>query len=198
MILLLNHYLVQQRLFASRLHWVTTALLLLFWATIGYATWRYAGGSRVWAGWIVGIVAAATEETLFRGIIFGQLVQRWRLWPALLGSGLLFGAMHLINLTHQGGFVTGMQVLQAAAMGVMLAAMYMRAGSLLAPMVFHFSLDFCAVAIHGLSGTPAAATPSHLMLAGTLIWAMLYLGAAVVILYGSRKPWQLPAKLAKS
>lgn len=189
LILGLNHWLVHQRLHFHRLRGVTAGLLGLFWVLIIAGTWRWQGGLRVVDGVIVGIVAAATEEVMFRGIVFAQLRRHWGTWPAIVTSGLVFGALHLINLTHQGGFITLMQILQAAAMGMMLAAMYLRSGTLLAPMSFHFSLDFLAIAIHGTSGTPVGA--NSLLLTGSLIWVMIYLAATVVILYGSRKPWHL-------
>ncbi|WP_461213535.1 lysostaphin resistance A-like protein [Lacticaseibacillus sp. GG6-2] len=192
LILGVNRWLVHQKLHVTPLKWVTSILLLLFWLVIAVVTWKVAGGMRVVNGIVVGIVAAATEEVMFRGIVFAQLRKHWGMWPAIIVSGLLFGGLHLINLTHQGAFMTLMQNLQAAAMGMMLAALYLRSGSLLAPMSFHFSLDFIAVAIHGTSGTPVAT--QSMLLAGSLFWVMIYLAATVVILYGSRKPLRLLAK----
>ncbi len=192
LILGINYWLIHQPLHLPRLRWGTTLALVGFWVVIAAVTWHLHGGSRVLNGVVIGVVAAATEEVLFRGIVFAQLRRHWRMWPSIVVSGLLFGCLHLINLTHQGGFITLMQILQAAAMGMMLAAMYLRAGSLLAPMSFHFSLDFIAVAIHGTSGTPVGAPA--LLLAGSLVWVMIYLAAAVVIIYGSRAPLRLVAE----
>ena len=55
----------------------------------------------------LGLLVAGLEETVFRGILLGGLLQRlrlrltWRLWVAVLGSSLLFSLSHAMNLTHQ-------------------------------------------------------------------------------------------------
>ena len=189
-ILLLNWWLIHQKLHFLNLKWWTWTWLILLWLIVGVITYKLGHTSRIPAGIVTGIVAAATEECMFRGVIFRQLLKHWRnAWAAMLTSGLLFGALHLINLTHQSAGITLIQILQAAGMGVMLAAMYLRSGSLLVPMAFHFSLDYIAVAIHGLSGTPTG--NFQILLFGSLFWVMIYLAIAVIIVHGSRKPLKL-------
>ncbi|WP_125707127.1 CPBP family intramembrane glutamic endopeptidase [Lacticaseibacillus porcinae] len=189
-ILLLNWWLIHQKLHFLNLKWRTWTWLLILWIVVGVVTVRFGHASRIPTGLVVGIVAAATEECMFRGVIFTQLLKHWRnAWAAMLTSGLLFGALHLINLTHQSAGITAIQILQAAGMGVMLAAMYLRSGSLLVPMAFHFSLDYFAVAIHGMSGTPTGSF--QILLYGSLFWVMVYLAIAVIIVHGSRKPLKL-------
>lgn len=189
-ILGLNWWLVHQHLHFRSLKWWTWLWLGILWVAIGVITYKFNGSSRVIAGLTIGVVAAATEEVMFRGVIFAELLKRWRSpWPAMLVSGLLFGGLHIINLTHQAAGITLLQILQAAGMGVMLAAMYLRSGTLLAPMAFHFSLDYIAVAIHGISGTPTG--DFQTLLLGSGIWAMVYVAIAVMIVHGSRKPLKL-------
>lgn len=50
----------------------------------------------------IGLVAPALEETLFRGVLFGGLRQRWSYWPAALVSAAIFAVVH----QHVAGFVT--------------------------------------------------------------------------------------------
>lgn len=189
-ILALNWWLIHQKLHVINLKWWTWTWLFLLWVGVGVTTAHFGHSSRIPAGLVIGLVAASTEECMFRGVIFTQLLKHWRSpWAAMLTSGFLFGALHLINLTHQSAGITAVQILQAAGMGVMLAAMYLRSGSLLVPMAFHFSLDYIAVAIHGLSGTPTG--NFQILLYGSLIWVMIYLAIAVVIVYASRKPLKL-------
>lgn len=193
-IIALSWWLVHQQVFYTRMRWGTMAALVIFWLVIGVITWHAGGIQRVIAGVATGIVAAATEELLFRGVVFGQLLKRWHnLGAAMLVSAVLFGSLHLINLTHQSGFMTAIQIMQAAAEGMMLAAMYARSGTLLAPMSFHFSLDFIAVAIHGTKGLPTG--DNQLLLSGTMFWVMVYVAAAVIIIYGSKRPLRLLHKI---
>ena len=95
----------------------------------------------------LGLLVAGLEETVFRGILLGGLLQRLRLrltrrlWVAVLGSSLLFGLSHVMNLTHQSLPLTLMQMVQAFGLGLVLSALYLRTGSLLWAMLFHFGLD---------------------------------------------------------
>lgn len=191
----LSWWLIRPKVWYTPMKVGTTSALLAFWLVIAVITWRFAGGYRVLAAFGTGLVAAATEELLFRGVVFGQLLKRWHnLGAAMLVSALLFGSLHLINLTHQSGFMTAIQIMQAAGMGMMLAAMYARSGTLLAPMAYHFSLDFIAVAIHGTSGMPTTGA-SQTLLFGSLFWAMVYVAVAAIIIYGSKQPLRLLNKL---
>lgn len=44
------------------------------------------------------VMAPLSEETFFRGFIFGGLVRPFGAWPAIVASGLLFGAFHVSGL----------------------------------------------------------------------------------------------------
>ncbi|MDP3068820.1 MAG: glutamate-5-semialdehyde dehydrogenase [Opitutaceae bacterium] len=49
-----------------------------------------------WQGPLLAIVIApVTEEIVFRGLILRGLLARWRPWPAIVLSSVLFGVMHL-------------------------------------------------------------------------------------------------------
>jgi uncharacterized protein len=79
-----------------------------------------------------------SEEVMFRGIWLRGLHRSFGIWVAILGSSLIFGAMHVLNV-----FLTGDlrgAVLQAAAAflsGVFLAAVRLRTGSLWTGIVLH-------------------------------------------------------------
>lgn len=81
----------------------------------------------------LGILAIAflgpvAEEVCFRGAIVGGMLRRGhRPWVAALVSSLLFGLVHF----------NPAQVPFATAMGLMLAVLYMRTGSLLLPLLVH-------------------------------------------------------------
>ena len=105
------------------------------------------GAEKVAVRVVLGLLVAGLEETVFRGILLGGLLQRLqlrltrRLWIAVLGSSLLFGLSHVMNLTHQSLPMTLMQIVQAFGLGLVLSALYLRTGSLLWAMLFHFGLD---------------------------------------------------------
>lgn len=79
-----------------------------------------------------------SEEVMFRGVWLRGLHRSFGIWVAILGSSLIFGAMHVLNV-----FLTGDlrgAVLQAGAAflsGVFLAAVRLRTGSLWTGIVLH-------------------------------------------------------------
>ena len=79
-------------------------------------------------GVAVALTAPIAEEILFRGIIFGGLNRAWGFWPAAFGSGILFAVAHA-----QSGLI-----IPFTLVGVTLAYVYRRAGSIYASMSVHF------------------------------------------------------------
>jgi hypothetical protein len=75
----------------------------------------------------VALLAPLFEEILFRGLLLPALAQRWGWAAAILGSGLLFGAIHL----QPAGLPT------LGALGLVLGAAVRRSGSLLSAVVLH-------------------------------------------------------------
>lgn len=89
------------------------------------------------------VLAPITEELLFRGWIYTSLRFSFGLWPALLASAALFGLAHYEN-TH-------LYALAVFPVGVALAAIRERTGSVKASMLFHaFNnfIAFCAAALN--------------------------------------------------
>ena len=85
------------------------------------------GGASSPGVWLaIGVVLPVCEELLFRGALFGGL--RGALHPggAMLLSGLVFGAAHAPAV-----------ILPVTALGVLLAWLYARTGSLAAPCLVH-------------------------------------------------------------
>jgi len=80
---------------------------------------------------LVVVAAPIVEETLFRGILFGGLRRRMSLWPAALLSGFLFALVHFQPVV----------LLPFLGLGVVLAVLYERSGSLLPPTVAHAAFN---------------------------------------------------------
>jgi uncharacterized protein len=88
------------------------------------------------------VLAPITEELLFRGWIYTSLRFRFGLWPALLVTSALFGLAHYEN-TH-------LYALAVFPVGLALAAIRERTGSVKGSMLFHaFNnfIAFCAAAL---------------------------------------------------
>ena len=89
------------------------------------------GEKSFWGSWVlVVIIAPLTEELLFRGLILRGFLSRYSEKKAILASALLFGAFHM----------NPWQFLGATIIGVLLAWLYVRTGSLL-PCLFAHALN---------------------------------------------------------
>ncbi len=96
-------------------------------------------------------LTAVSEELLFRGVILGSLLKifikkfsqkRMSVILAVLVASLVFSLEHLSNLANQSLGVTICQLIQTFGMGVLLAAFYIKTGSLLSSIYLHFLIDF--------------------------------------------------------
>lgn len=82
------------------------------------------------AGILIVIVAPVAEEVFFRGFFFGGLRARLPfVWAALI-SGVFFGSIHLTT----GNVAVGVQL---SVLGIVLAYLYERSGSLWSPIALH-------------------------------------------------------------
>jgi membrane protease YdiL (CAAX protease family) len=108
---------------------------------------------------------ALNEELFFRGIMLDLLRPLgWR--SAILGSAVLFGLSHVVNLVAGANVpFTAMQVAATTAGGVALAAIRIRTGSLGPVLVAHLLID--VIAISTLTGS---ATTSPLLLPVLFVW----------------------------
>ncbi len=77
------------------------------------------------------IEAPILEELLFRGVLFGGLTKIMPIWPAILLSGLVFAVIHVNAAT----------LIPLWFLGSAFAWLYVRTGTLLAPMTVHFTFN---------------------------------------------------------
>lgn len=79
-----------------------------------------------------------SEELMFRGIWMRGLFRSFGIWVAILGSSLIFGGIHVLNVFLTGD-LRGAMIQAAAAFlsGVFLAAVRLRSGSLWTGIVLH-------------------------------------------------------------
>lgn len=108
------------------------------------------------AAWFIGPVslsAGICEELLFRAYLIPWLDQALPLWGAVLVSGALFGLLH----AYQGP--AGM--LRAAAVGLLLALIFLVTGSILVPVLLHIVVDAYAGALSWIAFRDDAARPAR-------------------------------------
>ncbi len=83
------------------------------------------------------VIAPVVEEFFFRGYALGGFAQRGHVNQGVIFTSLLFAAIHLNPFTFPA----------LAAAGLVLAAVYLRTGSLVAPIVGHATNNFIAVTL---------------------------------------------------
>jgi membrane protease YdiL (CAAX protease family) len=89
------------------------------------------------------LLAPTVEELVYRGVLFRALLVRVGTWPAALLSGVVFGLAH-VGLPHPA------QYLALSVLGVLLALLYRRTGSLLAVVAAHAVFNLVTVVLVGL------------------------------------------------
>lgn len=99
------------------------------------------GFGAVVAGALIIAVAPVSEEIFFRGFMYGGLRSRLPVWAAALISGGIFGLLHY---TDPNSLTV---VPQLALLGVVLAWLYERTGSLWPPIMLHVVNNAIAFAI---------------------------------------------------
>jgi membrane protease YdiL (CAAX protease family)/uncharacterized RDD family membrane protein YckC len=85
----------------------------------------------VLAAVLIVALAPLSEEIFFRGFMFGGLRRRFPLWAAAAISGAVFGLLHYTGPDSIG------VVPQLAVLGILLAWLYERTGSLWPPTILH-------------------------------------------------------------
>ena len=86
-------------------------------------------------------LGAVTEELVFRGVLLHLWAQRFGVRVAVLATSLLFAVMHA-------------DVVGSLIFGVVMAALYMRTGTLLVPIVVHFLFNVCVDVVGILDKDP--------------------------------------------
>jgi membrane protease YdiL (CAAX protease family)/uncharacterized RDD family membrane protein YckC len=96
-------------------------------------------GIAIFAVLAVVVLAPVAEEIFFRGFFFAGLRKRWSLWPSALLSGAIFGLVHA---------PTGpTAAIPLAGLGVGLAWLYNKTGSIYPSMLAHFLNNAIAISV---------------------------------------------------
>lgn len=89
------------------------------------------------------VLVGLSEEWLFRGVLFQGLRSRLSMWPAILLTSLLFGAVHVLNVITTGQLAEAVvQAVAAFMSGMLLIALLIRTGSIWVSITYHALWDF--------------------------------------------------------
>jgi membrane protease YdiL (CAAX protease family) len=134
---------------------------------------------------LAGVLAAAMEELLFRGVLLARWERRWGPVRAAVASSLCFAVLHL-------------DLLGAFTFGMVMCVLYLRTRSLLVPILCH-SLNNAVVALSDLGGASGnVAGPSAADLAPDWGAAAIAIGVSIPVLwwfFRTVRPadgWRLP------
>lgn len=144
--------------------WFPSLYLLAFAAGITFLGWPPLS--------IVVLVALNTafvgfsEETMFRGIIFRALEDRMAIWPAILLTSALFGAVHILNVFITGELAMAMiQAFAAGLSGIVFMAILIRTGSIWPAIIYHALWD-CLLFLTGRTSSIMANPDAYADTAG--------------------------------
>ena len=134
-----------------------------------------------------------TEELVFRGMITRMLFAKYGrnpvgVWISVLLSSLLFGLMHLTNAAG-GAIDMGsvlVQAVGASALGICLAGIYLRTGSLWTVALLHAYMDFCALLSSGVFATDSMQDLLGEYSAENLLSVVIYLALGMFLLRPSQ------------
>ncbi|WP_057745220.1 CPBP family intramembrane glutamic endopeptidase [Liquorilactobacillus capillatus] len=153
-----------------------------------------AGSKNIPAAFSIGILGAVPEEYLFRGIVLAKMLrlfavklnnQKLNMIISAILSSAAFGAMHLINLSHQPLGFTVAQMAQTFGFGMLLAAVYLKSGSIVFPMLVHFALDSIVILMVGYS--KAMSGSQHVSVLLTIVMLGIYTSISVGMILDSNE-----------
>lgn len=145
------------------------------------------------------LFAGICEEYLCRGLLFPQVLKGLAVSEtkltckqvdgALIGSALIFGGLHLFNLTMQNWCTTLMQIWLACCAGLFLGSLYVSSHSIFVPMLFHFLYDFLVMYSRGPIQQAVAWNPQTQQ--SLLFFTVIYLGYSYLLIRKKRLEKQL-------
>ena len=133
-----------------------------------------------------------TEEVFFRGIVANLFLDalprnKYGVWCAVIGSGMVFGLLHLgnaIGMPEPGGVLV--QVFVASAMGMALSAIYFRTRNIWSVIFIHAFVDFCALIIPTAFSTDSISDTIGSYSAAQFIGIVPYIIVCLVLLRKSK------------
>lgn len=139
------------------------------------------------------LAVGIAEELTFRGLMTRMIYEKYGynplgVWLSVIVSSLLFGAVHLINAIGGAAELSGVlvQMVGAAALGMCLAAIYLRTRSFWTVALLHGYMDVCALMSSGFYTVDTMQELVGGYSVANLISALLYSALAVFLLRPSQ------------
>ncbi|MCK8624936.1 CPBP family intramembrane metalloprotease [Apilactobacillus sp. TMW 2.2459] len=185
--LLLNWLILKQRVYLKATFdskWLPT--IFFTFAALLFVSGLFA--KYFWLGLDIGLLAAISEEYLFRGVLLGwnvKMINRnkityFKMWISIFIPSVLFGLAHLTNIHYQGLSATLVQVIQVSGIGFIIGAIYFKTGSLLISMLFHFIWDFYLVSHVGNVFNKTAVSWPMFVVAVTFMLLFILVGTFII------------------
>lgn len=149
------------------------------------------------------LAIGVAEELTFRGLITRMIYEKYGyhplgVWLSVISSSLLFGTVHIINAVGGLTELTGVlvQMVGASALGMCLAAIYLRTRSLWTVALLHGYMDVCALLTSGIYTSSTMQDLVGGYSTANLVSALMYTALAVFLLRPSqmRKITDMDAK----
>ena len=163
--------------FSSGLVYTLPALLFVVWNIFyNLSSGQTFGDAEILiAGLITAIAPAIFEEIIFRGIFISNLQKKgYGAMACMLTSAVFFAAVHMTNIAGMELLNVAVQVGYSLVIGMVLAAIYLKNGSLTQIVLIHFLIDFFNRIYNG-----SVTTSSNLQM---VIFAIVLIGEAVYAL----------------
>lgn len=160
-------------------------LLFIYSNLMNIGTWAKLSSLRFWRLLLGAMEAGIGEEVLCRFGILTLLLYfvrklSLRIPLAIIGSSLLFGLFHFLNLTGQGWALTTYQFCFTAVSGIFFSLLFLYSGHLELVVVIHFAMDLLSYSATGSSSLSGNVSLSDyqsvinlaLLMVVLLIWMM--------------------------
>lgn len=184
MYFILNYYLLKQKIYwkVTFTNKTTIGMILIVILT---SVLTISNPRRASDGIVLILITAIVEEYINRGLLTGKLIgailkrenSYFQVFGVLILSGLLFGMYHFSNIHSQSLSITLSQMIQTTGLGVLLAALYMRTGSLIFPIMIHFLWDYNISIQRGASST-STKSPYFFV---SIIMCLIFITVAVLV-----------------
>lgn len=153
-VLILNALITKQKFYMKpSFSWVQAA----YWVFIVAVMLPFLSADNVVEGLLTGAMGGFPEEFLARGVLLGLFLtyllkedySRKTLVKGIFYSNLVFGLMHMTNLSHQPVGYVIVQCVLAFVAGLAYTAIYVQTGTIFSAVAMHFAKDFMLTATSG-------------------------------------------------
>lgn len=132
------------------------------------------------------ILVAIGEEICFRGLLLDELIKHMKSGYAILVSSVIFGLIHLLNISALNQLVSGLiQSGYAIVLGIITGTIYYFGNNIIYPIIFHFMFNIFNDTLFKNLYTVQISTSYYLI--NITIGAIVLIYAGMLYLYLEKK-----------